>query len=176
MSEKRKEWAALMPDGPPAMVLNLPLIAFLPNGLDFPDTDLARDLAIGMKITGEAPATNTLRPRARVPRSDLASWEQRIPEANKEAVDMVMKSQCSEEANACRDLSLRQAERGGVWISQPKPMTQTELATVPLTPRFANPERHGMATTQKIRLIGDFEMSGANGLISSADTSSPPKG
>ena len=171
MAEKRQQWASITPEGSPAKAINIPLIAYIVSGLDFRDKDLVSDLTLGVKITGEILATNTLTTRTRVPRSDIESWEQRIPKVNKEVVDRVMGKQGTEGANACRGLSLKEADRG--WITHPKPLAPEEFATAPLTPRFANPECHGVEAARKIRLIMDFKMSGANDLITSVDTCIP---
>ena len=82
-----------------------------------------------------------------------------------------MKDQGSDLATACWNLSLQEAQRG--WISDPVPATDEILATVPLTPRFAQSERHGAGSTEKIRLIDDFKFSGINDLLATADTAIP---
>ena len=90
LASKRATWAGIMPEGSPARALNLPLIAYLVNGLNYDDTDLVKDLTMGMGITGDVPATNTLRPRTRVPRADHDEWAERIPQTNRVVVDRVM--------------------------------------------------------------------------------------
>ena len=69
------------------------MAAFLPNGMNLPDTSLVNDLTIGMDITGETPANNTLNPRTRVPSVSYDEWVGRIPETNRAVDDRVMANQ-----------------------------------------------------------------------------------
>ena len=52
MAHRRLVWSGLVPEGSPARALNLSLVAFLVNGLNFDDAALVKDLACGMDIAG----------------------------------------------------------------------------------------------------------------------------
>ena len=160
-----------MPEGSPTRELHLPLISFLVRGLNYADTALVTDLTRGMSITGEVPATNALRPRTRVPAATREEWAANIPATNAEVFDRVMAKQGSSEALACWNLPLKEASRGR--ISTPVPITAEVCRSLPLTPRFALEEEHGLNPEPQIRLIGDFKASGVNSLLSSADTCVP---
>ena len=167
----RAAWASVMPDGSPARELNLPLFALLARSLNYPDTSLVKDIALGMDITGAIPPTNTLKTKARAASSEVSEWAARIPAANESAVDHVMAKQGSPEAVACWNLSLKEASRG--WISEPTPLTPEVMGKTPLTPRFALPERHGLSANKKFRLIDDFKVPGVNDLLAAEDTCVP---
>ena len=168
---QRPEWCELVPEGSPTRELHLPLISFLARGLNYSDVTLVKDLTKGMDITGEIPATQVLRPRTRVPSVSHEAWLARIPASNAEVVMGVMAKQGSVESLACWNLSLKEAERG--WISRPVPITTEVMQSLPLTPRFALVEEHGLDTEPKIRLIDDFKASGVNSLLASLDTCVP---
>ena len=84
----------------------IPLVAFLANGMNLPDTSFAKDLTRGMELAGEIPATNTLRPRTRVPSEDHTDRARRIPVTNAAAFGRVMGKQGSAGALARWNLPL----------------------------------------------------------------------
>ena len=94
-------WAWLMPTGSPDKAIDLPLIDCLSNGVNYEDTSSVNELTMGMVIAGYVPATNTRRPRTRVPRADLDEWTSRIPDTNRAVADRAMSCQGSEDSNAC---------------------------------------------------------------------------
>ena len=171
LAHRRLSRASSVPGGSPTRALRLPLVAFLPNGLNFPDTSHVKDLTIGMDITCVIPSTNTLNPRTRVPSASHDEWADRVPETNRAAVYRVMAHQGSEGSLARWNLLLHESPRGR--FATPALITPGVLATMPLTPRFSLAECHGLSTTPKYRVIDYFKASGVNSILSAVDTCAP---
>ena len=163
--------AALTPEDSPARALNLPSIAYLGNGLNYEDSDLANDLTLGMGVTGEIPAANTVKPRTRAQRVDLDEWEARIPQSNRVSVDRVMVGYGVEGGHRAM-APIYEVGSAGADVRTNPPYAGV-MSTIPLTPRFDRPERHGVGEVGEIRLIDDFKASGVNDLLSSVDTCVP---
>ena len=58
------------------------------------------------------------------------------------------------------------------WVTEPIPLTDEISNAMPLTPRFAQDEQHGLQD-EKIRAIDDFKASGINDILSTMDTAVP---
>ena len=97
-------------------------------------------------------------------------WKRGIPERNAEIYDRVLRSQTSDLAGICWERTLAEVEKGRA--THPVDLTDEMLTTLPLTPRYAIKEQHGLQG-QKIRLIDDFRASAINAIIQTDDTNIP---
>ena len=164
----KEPWYTCLPEGSPARRINLPLIHMISSTLGYADVHLARDLAAGMPIVGTIPKTNALKDRARGGVTTLGKWKEGIPGRNKVIVERAGKYQEHELAGACWGGTLAGIKAG--WLSDPVPIDEIVMRTVPLTPRFAVKGAGGQG---KIRLIDDFRASGINDVFQTEDTDVP---
>ena len=170
LSPFRARWAASLPPDSPASRLNFPLIAALARRFEYPDASFVNDLSHGMPIAGFVEASHVLHHRTRNARVDYANWKRAIPETNQRVIDHILKRQGSADSNTCWEKTLAEVERG--WVTPPIPLTDQIASTLPLTPRFALSEQHGLQE-RKIRVVDDFKASGINDLLSTVDTAIP---
>ena len=137
--------------------------------MGYDDKELVMDLYKGMPIAGPIDPVPTLTTRERKSTTTIDEWRAEIPESNTANVARVVKSQGSDEANACYVKTMKEVDSG--WLSYPVPLSQVD-PNLPLTPRYALEEQHGKQE-KKYRLIGDFKASGLNNTVSTNDTSIP---
>ena len=147
LAHRRLSRASMIPAGTPYGGVPLATRWFSSEVLNFSDTDLANDITLGMDIRWATPATNTIRPRARVPTASFDGRSGRTPETNRGDADRAMARHESPEATAFWNLSSQEASIG--WISRPNPITLKVSATLPLTPMIACPERRGQSAATK---------------------------
>ena len=163
----RTRWAQALPEGSPARRLNLPLFHFITETLEYEDTTLVKELMRGMPIVGSVPSTNVLTERVRPAQSTQQEWRSNLPARNKEVWERTIRSQGPELANECWRKTLLDVEAG--WASMPTPVTNLDLTSTSLTPRYAIKDANG----GEIRLIDDFRAIAVNELVSTADTEIP---
>ena len=148
--------------------MRIPLISMLTKATDYQDKDLVKDLTIRMPIVGKRPAANTLKKRTRDATAYLERWRAALPAINRANVERVTRDWDSLLAKvAWGGRTLQEVELGRV--SQPVPLNEACLDTVPFTPRFAHKEQGGA----KVRMIGDFKASTVSELLPTVDTAVP---
>ena len=167
---ERKRRAESPPSDMPCQNLHYHLIHFLAKRLEFPDANVLRDLTQGIPIVGTAPPTAGLTPRVTPAETKYEIWKAGSPVRNKAAIERIRKTHGTALANACCEKSQAEFEAG--WISPPIPLGDVTSDSISLTPRYALPEQHGNQVA-KIRLIGDFKLSGINGLLITKDANIP---
>ena len=150
--------------------MNLALIHFLFHHLEYPDKRLAADLSHGMPIVGEVPPTGVLRPRTRPQRVDADSWRESIPQRNRQLLAKVVKTGPTKTARLCWGQTIADAKLG--WVTQPIPVSEHVLDSLPLPPRFGQMEEHG-GQVSMLRVIDDLKASQVNDLLGLVETSVP---
>ena len=151
-------------------MLNLPLFHLITRTFDYADSTLVKELMHGMPIAGPIANTGVLVDRVRPAQTEFQDWKKTVPKRNTVNVDVIMKEQGSELSLECWRKTLEEVAAG--WVSTPTPITEEDMATLPLTPRFARRERIG-TDQEKTRLIDDFRASGVNETVSTTETDVP---
>ena len=96
--------------------------------------------------------------------------ERQPPSRNREILDRVIKYASGQLFQDFWDKTLGEVRNGR--ITPPVPITEALLNSTPLTPRCAIKDEHG-GRAKKVRVVGDFRVSGINGVMSTLDTSIP---
>ena len=122
----------------------------------------------GVPIMGDIHASNVLVGRARPAQSTFGDWMDALPVRNRLNIDRVRRSQRSPLSQDRWDKNLSEVADG--WVATPSPVTDDDVAAIPLTHRFAMRDRPGQP---KIRLIDEFRASGAKELVDMRDTDIP---
>ena len=159
-----------LPLGSPARNLNIPLIMFLARHLDYPDSNLARDLTKGMDITGKIPESKALTKRIVAPTTDLAGIKLRLVTRNRTILRHLRRQTDPILRNKCWEMSVLEHQKG--WLSRPTPVTQNDRTNTIMSPRFCISEQHG-TQAPKYRVIDDLSKSKVNATVGTHDTYCP---
>ena len=162
--------AAALPENSPAVGIHFPLVHFLAAKLNFPDTTLVKELALGMPIVGRVGACGSLTGRPRPAIATIQEWRRDMPARNAMIVNRVKTDNDEISTKKVFEKSMAEAKKG--WLSTPTVLTKATMDMSPLTPRFGQWERHGLSDW-KVRMIDDFKVSGINNILSTEDTSVP---
>ena len=166
----RDRWTHAIPETSPAKNFHFPLIYFLAHHLQYDDAKIVFDLSNGMPIAGPVAATPGLTSRKRQAQLSYQQWKREIPKRNLQAIERLSNSQGTELSLKCWEKTLTEVREG--WITEPVDLTEFDRKNVPLTPRYAINEQHGLQKP-KIRLIDDFRASGINAIVETEDTNVP---
>ena len=170
LAQANDRWVTHLPVDSPSRKVDFALIHFLVSNLRYPDTTLAKDLSKGMPLVGAVPPTGVFSKRVREQTLTAPQWKEGLVERNREMVRRVTHPSDSALARLCWEKSLLEVEKG--WLSEPTPVTEAAINSIPLTPRFAVEEEHG-GGPKKIRAIDDLKASMVNDLLGLVDTSIP---
>ena len=118
---------------------------FLAVHLHYPDVSLSTDLARGMPLVGDVPASGVFIKRSRPVDASIDSWHAGIPDRNRRMYERTARYAQSEDSKQIsRDFwgkTLLDVEQG--WISAPVSVTPHAMACIPLARRSAIEEVHG---------------------------------
>ena len=160
----------MLPPGSPSCGADFSLIRFLIVNLKYPDTSFAVDLRRGMQLAGEIPGAGVFTARERAHRAPMPEWRNGLEDRNRAMAHRVTHSASSPLTQVCWAKTLEEVEKG--WISQPAPVSEDVIRSIPLSPRFAIEEQHG-EWSKKVRVIDDFKASMVNDLLGLVDTNIP---
>ena len=170
LNPQKSRWTSRLPNDSPARNIHFPLIFALTTILDFEDTEFVKDLSNGMPIAGPIAPTPGLTTRKRDAQMSYQEWKRGIPKRNCDVIERVSKTQGTTLANACWEKTLKEVTAG--WVTEPRDLTDEIAGILPLTPRYAIQEQHGLQES-KIRMIDDFRASAVNAIVSTDDTNIP---
>ena len=162
-----ERWVAHLPTQSPSKRINFALIHFLTSNLRYPDAKLAVDLSWGMPLMGNVPATGVFPKRVREQAMPTDVWKDGLAQRNRDMIQRVTALADAELPRLCWEKTIEEVKKG--WLTQPIPVTDAAIQSIPLSPRFAIWENRN----EKIRIIDDFKASKVNDLLGLVDTSIP---
>ena len=160
-------WRNALGEGAPSKGVNFALIQFMISHFGYDDEVFAYDVARGMPIAGDVPACASLTPRVKPATRSVQEWTAELATRNRQLLERVTRSASDPMVAACWEKTMEEVQRG--WVTPPVPVTEALLNSLPLTPRFAIPQKEGA----KVRVIDDFKASGINAVMSTVDTNIP---
>ena len=166
----RVRLAKSLPVRTPARKLNIPLIMFLIEHLNYADKRLPVDLIKGVDIVGNIPLSRTLTKRTMTPTADLARLKTNLAARNRTIPRHIERAKDSTLQQKCWDMSIAEYNKG--WLSKPTPVTQHDRTFTVLSPRFCISEQHG-TQEPKYRVIDDLSKSMVNMTVGESDTYCP---
>ena len=164
VSCKNDEFRKLMPADSPARYLNFALIISLAQISSHKDTDLVRDLLLGMPLTGAIPSSNTLPAADKPALTTIPELLQKVEERNNRIIAN-LKKRSKEETRLCWEMTRSEVERD--MVSPLQPADSDTLKSQILNPRFVI-EQNG-----KHRIIDDLKASRVNDTTACSDTYKP---
>ena len=153
----------LIPEGAAAQKIDIALLDFLLSHTDAPDRDITTALLHGMPLSGVVPQAASLptkEPQNRTKIEDILS----DVAANNQKILRNLNKQSVEDRQLCFDMTINEIDEGRV--SNFRPLTEEELQTKILTPRF-------IVHQSKPRLIDNLKTSRVNETTSCHDTYIP---
>ena len=146
-----------------AQALDICLLDFLMKHTSAPDRDLVRDLVIGMPLTGEVSASESLKKQIGTTRVELVDILKNVESTNKKIIKNLLK-QSPEDQKLCYDMTMKEIEEGKV--STHRELNESEILGSILTPRF-------IVHQNKPRIIDNLKVSRVNETASCKDTYIP---
>ena len=159
-----------LPELAPARNLHIPLICHLVRELDYADKSLSKDLIRGMPIVGVIPQTPTLPAKETPATMNLHGVKLAARTTNEKVLNSLSKSKVLLLKQKCWDMSREEFKKR--WLSEPTHVTESDLDSTILSPRFCISEHHGIQE-QKFRPIGDLTKSNVNKTVRMSETYFP---
>ena len=154
----------------PARLLRIPLLTFLVKKFNYPDTTLPRGLTRGMKIAGAITKSNSLVTRFTPAAKKLKQLRGGLNRRNRHIVRAIKGATNPTLKQKCWEMSLLEYNKG--WLTQPVPITKTDMKHTVKSPRFCISEQHGLQEP-KYRVIGDLTRSHVNSTTDTSDAYCP---
>ena len=146
-----------------AQALDIALLDFLMKHTRAPDRELVRDLVIGMPLTGEISASESLKKKDASERVDIDDVIRDVEKTNRRIINNLFK-QSPEDQQLCFDMTLKEIEDRKVGNF--RALEPSDIANTILTPRF-------IVHQSKPRIIDNLKASRVNETASCGDTYIP---
>ena len=167
LSDEKRKLDDQLEEGHPAKGLHIPLLRHLAMKHKYPDVSVTKDIAEGMRVTGEIPTSKILAPKATLATATNDDLSSKRRKRNTRVCKWLLDHADDHElVEAIWSKTAAEAERG--WLTAPTPLTRGDMNTEFISPRFAVRQRHG-----KLRLIDNFKMSHVNTLAGMHETYCP---
>ena len=166
----RQRRVARLPPAAPNRHLRFPLLHFLIIVFGYADGTLCADLSGGMHICGRIPFCPTLAPRVTHDKRSNARLFAGLENRYRRIIRAVRASLSRDTAAMWWELSMKEVDCG--WLEPPSLVTDVDIVSTVLSPRFCIREQHGL-NPAKFRLIDDLSRSWVNHVASMSDTYRP---
>ena len=140
---------------------NFALMDRILNHIEYPDTNLVRDLASGTKFTGDIPESGVFPRRHRGADLSVDEVLKTASYSRKWVIEHTVSSGDDEIDQAVWDETIEEEKRG--WLSPA--LDEADLLTLTGN-KFVVARRFGIRQGKKIRNIDDYSISGANSAVS----------
>ena len=170
LAGETQKWRDALPFNFPSSNINFPILHLILSSLNYTDKALAKDVSRGLPIVGPVAPTEVFKQKHTPQSLTIDVWLDQTDARNRRIIKQLCKPKDFKLATQCWAKSMDELSKN--WITTPAEITDDVLREIPLTPRFAIREQHGLGP-EKIRLIDDCKISDLNKTLELFETSVP---